>query len=133
MKIKNWESMLAKFIQSHKNTPFAWGEHDCCLFAANAVKLITGIDYADRFRGKYTTQLGSVRALKRYGKGGIKETLDEVMGEPIPRLQCSRGDVVLIMLEQPTLGIYYNGVWAPGLNGVVTFESPEVLCCWRCQ
>src|ERR1700743_3011421 len=36
--------------------PFAWGKQDCCLFAADGVQAITGVDIAEDFRGKYTDQ-----------------------------------------------------------------------------
>lgn len=44
--------------------PFAWGEHDCCLFAADAIQSFTGIDIAADFRGKYTDKLSAFKAIR---------------------------------------------------------------------
>jgi len=100
----NWPEILAAQIESMDGVPFEWGKTDCCMFAANVVEEMTGIDYAKEFRGKYKTMKGAIRALKRKG-------LDEVMDGKFKRTDFpKRGDVVLInkeITEQPipALGI----------------------------
>jgi len=49
-RVQGWESKLDKFVESRHNTRFEWGKHDCCLFACDAVKEITGEDPAYAFR-----------------------------------------------------------------------------------
>jgi len=51
----NWELKLSDFLESRRDVHFAWGTHDCCMFAADAVRAITGIDPAEEFRG-YSTK-----------------------------------------------------------------------------
>jgi len=44
------------FLLARVRMEFAWGSNDCALFAADAVEAITGIDIAEDFRGKYSTE-----------------------------------------------------------------------------
>jgi hypothetical protein len=98
-RLDNWEHRLAEFIASRQQLPFAWGQHDCCLFACDAVLTMTGVDLASDFRGKYHSAHGAARMLKSYG--GTVELLAEAIAEQHeiwelqPVLFAQRGDVVL--------------------------------------
>lgn len=95
MRLHNWDRLLAEYVESCRQMPFEWGVHDCCLFPANAAKLITGIDYAAEFRGHYSTEIGAKRALLRYGQGDLASTLSHILGDPVPLLSLRRGDIAL--------------------------------------
>lgn len=58
---------LAAWLADGAQRPFEIGRHDCALFAAGAVAAQTGVDYAAPFRGRYTTELGGLRILRRAG------------------------------------------------------------------
>lgn len=88
-----WEADLAAYIASVRDRPFEWGAHDCALFAAGAVIAITGDDPIPEYRGKYTTEIGSAKALKRFGAGTLDATLDRLF-PPVPRAMAQRGDLV---------------------------------------
>ncbi len=47
---------LTPFLLERRNSPFAWGTNDCCLFPADAIEAMTGVDIASDFRGKYATE-----------------------------------------------------------------------------
>ena len=132
MRHGDWSTALALYLESCTDKPFKWGEHDCCLFAANAVVAMGGQDYAADFRGKYRTKTGALRALKRYGKGDIASTMTALLGEPCAPLQASRGDFVLLENQgDPALGIVFNGIWFVGLNGLVKAQLSDALMFWR--
>lgn len=63
----NWRTLLAAYVEQVAHKPFAWGEHDCALFAAGAVEAMTGEDIAAGYRGRYKTLAGGRRMLKRKG------------------------------------------------------------------
>ena len=63
----NWQARLVSYIADCRARPFAYGKHDCALFAAGAVQAMTGVDPADAWRGRYTTQRGGLRVLRRAG------------------------------------------------------------------
>lgn len=114
MRKESWPSDLNAFIQTVG--PFQWGQNDCCLFAANAVECITGVDPAKKYRG-YKTKLGAAKKLK-----GM--TIDEVwtkeFGEPINPKLLQRGDVVLFQNGQDQsvgvcLGVQFAAISEEGL------------------
>jgi hypothetical protein len=91
-----------KFLREREMMPFAWGTNDCCIFAADAILANTGVDIADDFRGKYSTQLGAFKTIREV-TGGIspadaaahcaaKHGLIELKHP----LNAKRGDLVLI-------------------------------------
>ena len=59
MRKKDWSEKLVNYLLDNLDTPFEWGTFDCCLFAANAVREMTGKDFAAPFRDKYTTEKGA--------------------------------------------------------------------------
>lgn len=123
---------LSAFIQSRLNTAFEWGTHDCCLFAADAVKLQTGADLASEYRGHYRSALGANRALRKHGHLSLTSVLNEKLGNPIPRLNAMRGDIVLMNVDgQEVVGVYFRQVFVPGENGLVLLPINEAIHVWR--
>jgi hypothetical protein len=72
----DWEARLAAYLEPLRLRAFAWGQHDCCTFSAGAVEAMTGVDPMPEFRGRYSTAIGSARALSRFGRGTLDATLD---------------------------------------------------------
>lgn len=133
MRKPNWPEILAAKIEAARNTPFSWGTHDCCMFSADVVLAMTGTDYAEEFRGKYTTATGATKALKKYGLGSIENSLTVKFGEPVHPFKAGRGDVVLA--DMPTgkaLGICLGEKAAfAGKDGMVLLPMNLWLCAWR--
>ncbi len=67
MRLVNWESRLMAYIAGVARTGFAFGQHDCALFAAGGVEAVTGDDPAHAWRGRYVSQAGGIRRLRRSG------------------------------------------------------------------
>lgn len=94
MRRPDWEARLGAYLRACRDTPFAWGRHDCCLFAAGAVIAMTGIDLMGEFRGRYRTPRGAIRALRRHGAGTLEATMDGKL-LAIEPAYAKRGDLVL--------------------------------------
>ena len=126
------EKRLIAFIMSRQHTPFEWGHHDCCLFVADAIIELIGTDVAKAFRGKYSTELGAAKALKKYGHGDIKSTLNALLGDAKPPLMAVKGDAVLILNDQgePTLGIVLAGVWVASPLGLIRTDMDDIISAW---
>jgi len=110
-KLNDWKFRLSTFLTESASKPFEWGENDCALFMADAVKAQTGCDIAQDYRGKYKTEIGSKKALKKYGAGTLKQTVEATFkrrkGAPMI------GDVVLIERPEGTIcGIFTGAVVA---------------------
>ena len=98
----NWPRLMNEAIEAVRDKPFVWGKHDCCLFAADVVKAMTGEDPMTEFRGQYKDQESALRALKEIGSGNLYQTMRRKFGNPRrPR----RGYVVYYNKPMPALGI----------------------------
>lgn len=124
----DWPERLAAFIESRRRSPFAWGQHDCCLFAADEVLALTGTDLAAELRGAYRTAEEAVQVLRRVG--GCGALAARHLPEYARPLMAQRGDVVSVDLDgRETLGVVAgNGCWAaPGEGGLLFRPMAEVL------
>jgi hypothetical protein len=92
----NWPALLWAFVQERQSRPFVWGEHDCCLFAADWVRELHGIDLAADVRGGYSSALGAARIVGHgFSLGTFVGDRLAVHGfAKIPVLSASRGDLV---------------------------------------
>ncbi len=63
---RNWPQRLCRLVNARYNSEFIWGVHDCALFACDAVETMTGTDPGPFFRGRYTSEIGAYKALRRY-------------------------------------------------------------------
>jgi len=105
MRFDDWPSLMNQAIDAARDMPFQWGHHDCALFAADVVKAITGCDYAQSWRGRYTDPFSLLRLLKQHQFNELTDLVDTYL----PRIDCApagRGDVVAIDMDgHAALGI----------------------------
>lgn len=145
---KHWATRAYhNFLLSRAKTPFAWGQHDCALFAADGIQAITGVDIAADFRGKYSDEVGAMATIKAVCNGstiadaaaycaqkhGLTEWADK-NGKPQP-LFARRGD--LVVFTAPTGGlvaglVHLSGqIVAAGEKELYRFPISKVLRAWR--
>lgn len=133
-RFEDWEERLSLRLDIVADKPFAWGSHDCALFAADCVKAMTGVDPAEALRGRYDTQHGAALALREHGAGTLLKTLKAIFGEPISPHFAQRGDVV--MLDRATTGIcvgrfsYFVGR-EEGVEGLVVIPTAQCRYAFR--
>lgn len=138
---QQWDtSHFNQFLIDHANKPFEWGNHDCALFAANAVEAITGVDIASEFRDKYTTQLGALRAISKITNGST--VVDAVahcankhgLVEHTYPLMAKRGDLVIIDNEGTLIAgvVHLNGrhVISVSETGLVRLPITNIVRAW---
>ena len=101
----NWRVLLVDHVMSKESQPFEWGINDCALFAADAVKVMTGVDFAAEYRDGYKTQLGASRKLARAGYSDLEDLASKTFIE-VPPLTAQMGDLAIIPTDLgPALGI----------------------------
>lgn len=110
---EDWPARLVGVIDAAAGKPFAWGEHDCCLFACDCIKAMTGEDPAAPFRGKYRSRGEAVRALRDYA-GTLEDVARQIAEEydapPITEGRAFRGDLALVeTVLGDALAIHYGG------------------------
>jgi len=64
MRLHDWDHRLSQAIEAARGTPFAYGTHDCCVFAADCIEAVTGRDIAAAWRGRYDTWSGGLKLAK---------------------------------------------------------------------
>ena len=131
MRPEDWPERLDAYLRACRETPFAWGRHDCCTMAADWVRRVRGEDPMVLWRGKYRTAHGA-RAFIEAG-GGLATMVSGVMGPSIPVAFAQRGDLALADLEHgPTLGIVMDHrAMFPGLAGVEPRLLSRATHAWR--
>lgn len=130
---ENWPEILLATVEDRRSKPFAWGENDCALFAADCVLAMTGEDFAAPFRGRYSTAAGSLKALKKFGGGSLESTATAALGEPISPRLAQRGDVVLFAaVDGPALAVCIGEqAAAAGPDGITWVPMDLWLKAWR--
>lgn len=133
-RFENWPSRLFGLIESRRKTPFQWGDHDCCLFACDAVKAMTGTDPAKPFRG-YSGEDEAKKLIAAYGtlEDLISARCREMGFSEIAPAMSQRGDLALFDNKgNPALGLCVGGeVVFPGKIGLAALPLSVCRRAWR--
>lgn len=132
----DWEERLGAFIAGHLGASFAWGERDCCLFAADWVRTCTGEDPAQGLRGTYGDEAGALGVISRHG--GFYRLVTLQVGQPMMRepLRAGRGDLAAVegeIPDMPALGVVLGArvaVLTPSA-GLVQLPVTSIVAAWR--
>ena len=96
-----WQSLLDAFLGANRARRVQYGSFDCCLFACDAIHVMTGEDPGASFRGRYHSRREAVRAIREVtGRVSVSAVAGHVAHEhdmsavTTPYLQ--RGDVALL-------------------------------------
>ena len=126
-RLDDWESRLGEYLAGHRRTPFAWGIHDCVLFAAGAVEALTGVDPAADVRGRYATAIGSKRTLTRMGYASVEALADAHLSRTNTAM-AQRGDVVM---ADGSLGVCVGrDALFPGTDGLERLPRAVWQAAW---
>ena len=94
-RLPGWRGRFSACLIRAAGRSFEWVSHNCALFVADGVLAQTGKDFAEPFRGKYSTELGAARALKKYGAGDLEKTIAQAL--PKGGLKTAKlGDVAIV-------------------------------------
>lgn len=129
-KLIDWERRLSALVTEAHGKPFAWGQHDCCTWAADCVLAQTGVDHADGIRGTYADARGSVEVL--HGMGGL-EGVGHRLGRVIQPLTAMHGDIGIVLSGERELMALCNGDhWlVTGTNGLISTPFESALMAWK--
>lgn len=95
-----WRLALYAALDERRGLPFAWGTNDGAIFAADMVKVMTGVDLAAPFRGRYRSEAGARRVMKAAGYADLTSLVADRLAER-RRGRATTGDVALIVVERP--------------------------------
>ncbi|OBQ72401.1 DUF6950 family protein [Mesorhizobium loti] len=94
-RLPDWDRRLARLVPAIAATPGVWGQSDCLLTVMDVVAEITGFDPAADIRGKYKTEAGAARILRKRGFDDVEMALASLFA-PVGRLMAQRGDVGVV-------------------------------------
>lgn len=128
----DWEPRLGGLIAERRAWPFAWGSHDCALWAAAWVEAVTGIDLGGPYRGTYDDAAGAAAALRAHGAGTLVRTLDSHFHR-VHRASAQRGDLALH--QGGVGGVWVADAYFVGLegerDGLVRIPRRQWSLAWR--
>lgn len=132
MRHPQWTIQLPETLRAAMSRPFSWGEHDCCLFAADCALAVCGIDIAEKVRGRYKTKSGAMRVLKSEF-GDLESGLSSFFTRIEPD-KATRGDIVMFNGDEgKTLGVLWAGkVWSVTESGVLPVNHQPIKA-WRVE
>lgn len=125
-----WRDEFDALIRERMRMPFAWGTHDCCIFAADCVAARIGVDLAAGLRGTYSDALGAARELRRLG--GLEE-VGAMSGNEIKPLCATAGDIGMVWDGAADLLAVCSGeVWlVPARSGLAALPFNAAKKAWR--
>ena len=108
-RLPDWRLALSNLVRTQRDAPFAWGTHDCALWAADGMLAVSGVDIGADFRGTYSTAMGALKALKRKGFDTPEAVFPVRVGPALHVSSAMAGDIVAADLGCPdgwaTMGV----------------------------
>lgn len=133
-RLQDWPERLAAFVEERRHAPFAWGSHDCAMFAGSAIEAQTGTDPCAAFRGRYSGEDGAEAITAPAGgfEALLAATLAEFGAPECPPAVAQRGDVGLVRVgNTEALGVVLGGVVAvPGVERLQFVPVGRVYRAW---
>jgi len=132
---QDWPERLRLFLETRESAPFDWTSNNCCLFAADWVRELTGTDPAKKYRGQVKTEEEAKAFLAKKGGvlGLIKRTAKVRGWAEVPRHYAQRGDLVLF--DSPrgkALGLCAGPTFAAAApEGLTHYDMTHALRAWR--
>lgn len=122
-----WEQDLFDFMKSKINDPYEWGRNDCILFAADAVEVMTGHDFAAGRRGTYDGPIGAARIIREAGVEDVAEFVALHLPE-ISVASAGRGDVVICWGPDGDFAAICQGrsCVGPSARGLIHIDRAQV-------
>jgi hypothetical protein len=114
--------------------PFSWGVNDCCLFAADAVVAVMGVDLAGDLRGTYSDASSALHVLRDESvEQIIGDRLEAIGAEDAPVAYGRMGDIGIIAIDgRLTAAVCSGGHWyAPAKDGLAHVSLLSAARRWR--
>lgn len=138
---KHWDTReYDAHLRQHAKSPFAWGVHDCCLSAANAIQSFTGVDIADQFRGRYTDETSAFALIKKVTGGSTVADAAAYcanrhgLTEYEHPLMAQRGDLVVVRNGENLIAgiVHLNGKHVVSISekGLIRLPISKVIRAW---
>lgn len=133
-RVSDWDVRLADAVEAARHRPFAWGAHDCATWAFDVRAALTGRpSAAEAWRGRYKTEIGAIRMVRRLGYDDLRGMMHGLLGGPLanPRL-AQRGDIVISTDQFPAIAVVIGAQAVfPGETGLMALPIRSAEIGWR--
>lgn len=143
-RVQNWDTRaFHDFLLQRATAPFVWGANDCALFAADGIQVITGVDIAADFRGKYVDEAGAWETIREIcgGKTSVADAAAYCAEQnglaELEHTRCAqRGDLVVFENAEGVLVaglVHLSGahIVAVGEQGLYRFPISAIKRAWN--
>lgn len=131
----DWNARLTDYLLAAGRQQIEPGRFDCMLFAAGAVRVMTGTDLAADYRGRYSTLKGGLRVLKRLGYADHVALIDALLGDRVGWMALRSGDVAAVPGDDgtPAIGVVTGDLirCLAADGGLATVSLDAALFGWR--
>lgn len=133
-RLSDWDRRLARVTEKHMRLSGAWGASDCLMTVGDAIEAVTGENPFAAYRGRYTTQAGAARVMRREGCNDVEDVLARLF-QPVGRLLAQRGDVGTVMQGDALTAGYVTeyGFAAKGPDGLVMHPQTAIVSAYRVE
>lgn len=105
---------------------------DCCMFCADWVERVSGVDPAAHLRGAYTSAFGAARQIARFGDFETMWRVCMAVAGFVTTRTPQEGDVgvVLDAAGNTVSAIRFDDKWAAKSEGGIVVEDFRMLVAW---
>lgn len=130
MRFQDWPTRLDAAVTAAQGRRFRYGVFDCCLFAADVVVAITGVDTAAALRG-YRGRRAAAAILEH--EGGMVALVSRLLGASMSAARAGRGDVIFgYPIVDGAVGVCLGrSVAFAGPKGVSFYPRSVAALAWR--
>jgi hypothetical protein len=132
---RTWRADLCAYLDRVSRVSFRPGNHDCALFAAGAVKAMTGVDLSQKYVGEYRSISEGMALIRAEGFESLASLVAHSF-EEVPPLMASVGDLALVEGEdgQEALGVVQGpSIYVLRLDGIGRVPLEHGVRAWRVQ
>lgn len=136
-RLPDWQARLFAELGAARSRPFAWGEHDCCCFAARCVDAMTGGALHERVQAEFDAYASAAEAARclRDG-GGLRATVTRFLQQqPVPWGRAAPGDLLLVRDDAgaEVIGVCEGSqaLVAQTPAGYAPLPIDRALCAWK--
>ena len=120
MRLTDWEAQLGAYLAGVAADVDALGDMPCARFAFDAAQAQTGVDCYAPYRGRYKTEIGGARLMRKAGDGTLPSIFDLHYTQKPPAF-AQRGDLVF---NGETMGVCIGGA-ALFIHGSALVQLPR--------
>jgi len=133
---EDWLDRLHHAVSIGTLVPFAYGVHDCVLWAAYCIDQMCDTTHVQRIGETFNYHDEDAANAVIMTGGGLAKLISEWLGgqEPISAKRAAPGDVVLARNEdgKPIVGIVLgHNIVVPGPTGVIAIPYSAGVLAWR--